>query len=190
MSGIYEKKQSSAPILQTSHCDENTLFQMSDFITFQSNLTYTMIKCLLDEILEYCGANQAKKIAYSGGFFAGEDFLLKHLNLQDTPETFCQNLICKNQNTWFPSWDFKYVDENTGCFHIAFDGMRGCCGYMGKKPPLQCEFMQGYLHGILECYTGGQNELKVYCGYKGNNNKQQCLFEVLPQIAHGRTGCL
>lgn len=190
MSGIYGNKQTSLSTVDKACYEETILPPMAECLIVQSNVTHMMIKYLLDEMLECCGLSRAKHVAYQGGFFAGEDFLYKHLNLQDTPESFCAALMEKNQSLWFPQWNFQCVDTRTGCLHISFDGMCGCRGKVGKKPTLQCEFMQGYLLGILECYTGCSNELKVHCKSQSGTDKQQCKFEIIPKTPPSPTAWL
>lgn len=181
MAGICENKHTYLLTNENTQNNNASSRQIIEYITIQSNINHLMVKHLLETICECCGANLALHIAHEGGFFAGEDFSYKYLDLQDNPDTFCSALTKKNKDIWFPKWDLKCADTKTGPIYVSFAGMRGCRGKAGKKPPLQCEFMQGYILGILECYTGCRSELKVSCKATTSGDKQQCIFEIFPQ---------
>lgn len=128
-------------------------------------LAWMMVKHLLEGIRQQVSPGEAGNIARESGRMAGEDFLFQYLDLQDPPKIFYQKLMKKSNCTGFPLWD---IDSGVGGKHgqiiVRFAGIRGCRGNGCKKQPLHCEFMKGYLAGILECYTGGSCCVDTNCG--------------------------
>lgn len=155
----------------------------------EATLARLMLKHLLAGIHQQVGPGEAGRIACESGYMAGEDFLYQYLDLQDPPKVFYQKLIEKGSYTGFPLWDIEYGNNVTGQIEIRFAGIRGCRGKDCKKPPLQCEFMKGYLAGILECYTGGNCKVAVHCGAMADQaplaSNRCCCFTIWLEKAAG-----
>lgn len=145
-----------------------------------------VLKYILQSTFESVGREEAGKIAQTGGYYAGEDFLYNHLDLEDPLTDFCDKLSELNKNTSFPDWKIDVTDSNNRTFNISFSGPNDCRGVYGGMPPLYCKFMQGYLLGIFDCYMNRKNILTMYCDYKANaqipfKGKKQCEFNISPQ---------
>lgn len=129
----------------------------------QFDISKSMFRYMLTGISETMEPEDALAVAYHGGFLAGEDHLFQFFNMEDPYPVFFEKLtkFCENQG--LPKWEIRTMEMEEGHIQLSFDCIEKCRGRYCKKMPLNCEFMKGYLLGLIETYTQCNSVVRFQC---------------------------
>lgn len=108
--------------------------------------------------------DEAAELLFSAGVECGEEDALIYFNLEDSPELFINKFrgFCSRNN--YQNWGACKIEPEIGRVELEFDVAERCNRRNTKKWFLECQFLQGYFKGILECYTNKVYEVDACCG--------------------------
>lgn len=140
----------------------------------KQSASYLLNRHLFSAVAEKLTCDEAASVFFSAGLAAGEEDALNHFNLEDVPEEFIYKFLDFHSRTNLQSWSSCTVEPGMRSLEMEFSVLEACGRWSTKKWFLECRFLQGYLKGMLECYTNTGYEVNACCGKKCFKLDQGC----------------
>lgn len=147
------------------------------------HLAQLMVRSFLDETVEHAGYKEACSIFQNCGRMAGEEFTFCYLDLQHPPDQFFSTFTGLQSAAGLLPWQISYTGQGAAT-SFYFQPTWHCHGQNHKKTTLMCEYMGGFVLGLLDTYTNQRHTLIKCCRsaacLQGGANGRQCCLQALP----------
>lgn len=148
-------------------------------------LNRSLFKYMTQELAGRISMEETENLYYFIGVSSGEDYCYNFLNLADSPEKFLEEITALQEPVCFSEISIHSVSPALETVKVSYSPLPGCKGKIFQHCKMRCQFLKGFISGILSTYTGKPYTTGYLCNQAGNEEGSSCCVSKFSLAAKG-----